>query len=94
MSNQGRYNEVSGAVELPSWWDDATMKLVDKEEAKVLLALGVAVWWDAATNFKGDMLGWCSCGFNCLVDDSDFEDLTRHWKDPIFYVKKGEKLDD
>ena len=53
MSNQGRSNEVDGAVELPPWWDDATMKLVDYEEALVLEAMEVKVYHDAQRGGEG-----------------------------------------
>ena len=90
MSNQGRSNEVAGAVELPPWWDGATMKLVDYEEAKVLLALGVPVWWDSPVNAVGEKFGWGQSFRHMLVSPTR---AVRNWRDPIFYVKKGEKLD-
>ena len=79
----------SQLTERPSWWD--TVKEIDIDEARVLLALGQEVWHDCkASGYEFDHTPYIRQTPLHILSNINW--VTR-WDVLLFYVRKGESVD-
>lgn len=80
----------SQLTERPSWWD--TVKEIDIEEARVLLALGQEVWYDYRRRCAFDKFPYLR-RLNAVDEDMDLDTWKSNCDILVFYVRKGESVD-
>ena len=85
----------SQLTERPSWWD--TVKEIDIDEARVLLALGQEVWHDCTYCAEGVVFDDIPFKRRTLDYYVSHDTLVADWRKSrdvlVFYVRKGESVD-